>query len=61
MASPTSPSSYAATLQGQTPKSSTTPAKSNKTGNTPSKKCVCGKKHWYSDCYYLNEARRPKN
>ena len=30
------------------------------TKSTP--KCICGKKHWYSDCFYLNSnAKVPKN
>lgn len=23
--------------------------------------CICGHKHWYSDCHYLNEEQRPVN
>ena len=22
-------------------------------------KCICGKKHWYSNCFYLNQKKRP--
>lgn len=25
----------------------------------PTPTCICGKKHWYSDCYYLNSKKRP--
>ena len=47
--------------QGQTQGSSSTPKKSNhQTGNTPPKECVCGKMHWYIDCFYINKSRRPK-
>ena len=48
-------------IQGQTPGSSSTSKRSNRqTGNTPPKECVCGKMHWYSDCFYINKPRRPK-
>ena len=48
-------------IQGQTLAPSSTSEKSKRrTGNTPPKECVCGKMHWYSDCFYINESRRPK-
>ena len=50
-------SSYAATLQGQTPGSSSTPNK--KIEDPPPKDCVCGKPHWYTNCFYLIESIRP--
>ena len=47
--------------QSQAPGSSSTAKKSNRqTGNTPPKECVCGQMHWYCDCFYINESRRPK-
>ena len=48
-------------IRGQTSGSSSTPEESNRqTGNTPSKECICGKMHWYSDCPYMNGSRRLK-
>ncbi len=51
-------SSYTAILQGQTPGSSSTPNKKSK--DPPPKHCVCGKPHWYTNCFYLIESIRPK-
>ncbi|CAD6500201.1 BgTH12-07384, partial [Blumeria graminis f. sp. triticale] len=33
------------------------------TSGPPSKKpaCLCGRKHYFSECYYINEALRPNN
>ena len=50
-------SSYAATLQGQPPGSSSTPNKKIK--DPPPKDCVCGKPHWYINCFYLIKSIRP--
>ena len=48
-------------IQGLTLAPSSTPEKSKRrTGNTPPKQCVCGKTHWYSDCFYINKSRRAK-
>ena len=48
-------------IQGLTLAPSSTPEKSKRrTGNTPPKECVCGKMHWYSDCFYINESSRPR-
>ena len=51
-------SEFAATLQGRTAK----PESSNSRNPSPSphKECVCGKHHWYSDCFYLMESKRPR-
>jgi hypothetical protein len=27
--------------------------------NQPPRNCICGRKHWYKDCYYINLAIRP--
>ncbi|KAF1960188.1 hypothetical protein CC80DRAFT_404324 [Byssothecium circinans] len=43
------------------------PAKGNRGSSRdrdkPSRNCVCGKKHWYADCFILNprHLRRPKD
>ena len=60
-----SPSSYGATLQGNPPEPpSAPPGPRHPRGNSPSvpsKECICGKMHWYSKCYYINESLRPNN
>ena len=38
--------------------SSSTPNKKSK--DLPPKNCVCGKPHWYTNCFYLVESIRPK-
>ena len=52
-----SSSAYAATLQGRTPDprgpTSRTPSPN------PPRECVCGKQHWFNDCFYLMESKRP--
>jgi hypothetical protein len=42
-------SAFGATLQGL-----------DKYGNSAPPKCLCGKNHWYRECYYLNAEKRPK-
>ena len=39
-------------------RSSSTPYKKPK--DPPPKNCVCGKSHWYTNCFYLIESIRPK-
>ena len=60
-----SPSSYGATLQGNPPEPpSAPPGPRHPRGNSPSvpsKECICGKMHWYSKYYYINESLRPNN
>ncbi len=62
----TTPSLYGATLQGQPPgltssSSDKTNRKPNSTrGDPPPKECVCGRAHWYKDCFYINETIRLK-
>lgn len=44
-------------IAGSTRSSSTLKKKSK---DLPPKDCVCGKPHWYTDCFYLIESIRPK-
>ena len=53
--SPDSSSAFAATLQGRTPDS----RGSNSRTPSPTPPCVCGKQHWFNDCFYLMESKRP--
>lgn len=47
--------------QVQNPGSPSTPRKSNRQiRKAPPRQCVCGSMHWYSQCFYINESRRPK-
>lgn len=36
-------------------------ASSFRGGNQHAPPCICGSKHWFSECNYLNEERRPAN
>ena len=44
-------------IAGSTRSSSTLNKKSK---DLPPKNCVCGKPHWYTNCFYLIESMRPK-
>ena len=44
-------------IAGSTGSSSTL---SKKSKDLPPKDCVCGKPHWYTNCFYLIESIRPK-
>ena len=54
----TNSSSFAATLQGRTPEPAS--PNSHSPSPMPTPKCICGRTHWYKDCYYLMEHKRPK-
>lgn len=51
-------SSHAATLQDK-PLEQPSSSSSNKP-QRPVPTCVCGTKHWFRECHYLNESTRPK-
>jgi len=51
-----------ATYQGNNnPNSATNTAnQGSNSGNQPKYPCVCGKNHWFSNCFYLIPSIRPK-
>ena len=52
-------SSFGATLQGQPAEQSAPNSRSVSPRPTP--KCICGKMHRFSDCFYHMEHKRPKD
>ena len=52
-------SSFAATLQGRPSEPASPDSRSASPRPTP--RCICGKTHWFQDCFYLMETKRPKN